>query len=456
MLLKNLKLFLLSRLSNRILRDSQLLRKKQDMNLKKDVENVLYYKQWIIQKTNNTFDNTRVLGIVATAKGSEKFLPYTIPKILEQVSQTGMMADIVIGLNNGFECPSVIDRFTLLPNVQVIHLYTNEKLANNIPAKIFDNLMCAGKPYLLTNIVCPFSQHRIFVVHQKEGLHAAGKIRVLGDIYCYLLLNSIENGWIPPAILFTFDAESQFLLEPEYPFLDLDSNGLELIISHLNKHPQIDIISARNRFAVYQKSMEDGIEILLPDFSQEIPPIQLFLDLMHGRHNGFRWMQGGGTFGRTDALISLLVVIAQTYPGIRVEDTQLTILAKYAGFIYEVLLDVISVNRTPSPTEVTMDKPPKQVWIEQVSRWSCGHYALELCYGKHNISTITSGKIPLSIFTEVVNFPKRVKGKDKLNSYTIFHKLKILTIALLIGKLINKNSLKHPDILQGREAKACW
>ncbi|MDZ8104040.1 MAG: hypothetical protein RM338_00225 [Nostoc sp. DedQUE12a] len=456
MLLQNLKLFLMSRLSNGILRNSQSLRERQNINLKKDVENVLYYKEWIRKKTNNTFDNTRILGIVASAKGAEKFLPYTIPKILKQVSQTGMMADIVIGLNNGFECPSVIDRFTLLPNVQVIHLYTNEKLANNIPSKIFDNLICAGNPYLLSNLVCPYYQHRIFILHQKEGLYAAGKIRVLGDIYCSLLLDSIENGWIPPGILFTFDAESQFLIERKYPFLDLDSNGLELIISHLNEHPPIDIISTRNRFAVYQKSLVDGTEILLPDFSQEIPPIQLFLDLMHGRHNGFRWMQGGGTFGRTDALISLLVVIAQTYPGIRVEDTQLTILAKYAGFIYEVLLDVISVNRTSSTTEITMDKPPKKVWIEQVSRWSAGHYALEICYGKHNISTITLGKVPLSLFAEMVNFLKRLQGKDKLNLSTVFYKLKILISAFLIIQKLNKNTLKNPDILQGNEAKASW
>ncbi len=456
MLFTDLKLLFTSRLSNSILENSLLLRKKQDINLKKDVENVLYYREFIRKKTNNTFDSTRILGIVASAKGAEKFLPYTIPQIIEQVSKIGMMADIVIGLNNGFECPTIIDRFTLLTNVQVIHLYTDEKLANNIPSKIFDNLMCVGRPYLLNNLVCSYPQHRIFIIHQKEGLHAAGKIRVLGDIYSSLLLNSIDRGWIPPAILFTFDAESQFLIERKYPFLDLDSNGLELIVSHLNQHPEIDILSTRNRFAVYEKSMVDGTEILVPDFSQEIPPIQLFLDLMHGRHNGFQWMQGGGTFGKTDALISLLVVIAQTYPGIRIEDTQLTILAKYAGFIYKVLLDAISLNRTPSPTEITMDQPPKKAWIEQVSRWNAGGYALELCYGKHNIRTISSGKVPLSIITELVNFLVRLKGKDKVNLSTIFDKLQVLISAFLVSQKINRNTVKKPDVLQGKEAKACW
>ncbi|RCJ23960.1 hypothetical protein A6S26_20435 [Nostoc sp. ATCC 43529] len=447
-----------SQQSNKFLKEERLtIQQKQDRTLEADVKAILSCRESIQAKTNNTFDSTRILGIVAAGKSADKYFPYTIPKIIDQISETGMMADIVIGLNNGFEAPTVINRFTLLPNVQVIHLYTDEKAANNIPSKIFDNLMCAGKPYLLTNIVSNYLQHRIFVVHQKEGLHAAGKIRVLGDIYCSLLLNSIENGWIPPAILFTFDAESLFFIERKYPFLDLDSNGLQLMINHLNEHPQIDIFSTRNRFAVYQKAMVDGIEILLPDFNQEIPPIQLFLDLMHGRHNGFQWMQGGGTFGRTDALISLLVVIAQTYPGMRVEDTHLTILAKYAGFIYEVFLDVVSINRTFSSIDTTMDKPSKKAWVEQVSRWSAGHHALELCYGRHNISTITSGgKIPLSIFTEPLQFLKRLKGRDKVSLYTILKKIEVLASAFLISQKITNKSLEKPDILQGNKAKACW
>ncbi|MBH8564555.1 hypothetical protein I8748_20605 [Nostoc sp. CENA67] len=455
MLLTNLKSLVTSDSSD-FVKEKLLLRESQNRTLKADVEKILSYQAWIKAKTQDTFDSTRILGIVAAGKGAENYLPYTIPKIIKQISETGMLGDIIIGLNNGFECPTVIDRFTALSNVEVIHLYTENKSANNVPAQIFDNFLCENQPYCLSNMGYSHKQHRIFIVHQKKGAYAAGKIRVLGDIYGSLLLSSINNGWIPPEIMFTFDAESQFLVERNYPFVEPDSNGLKLIINELDKNSKIDILSTRNRFAVYQKALVDGIEALLPNFSQEIPPIQLFIDLCHGRYSGYQWMQGGGTFGKTDALVSLLVVISQTYPGSKIEDTQLSILAKYAGFVCEVFLDVVSTNRTPDMMDITMDEQPKKGWIEQMARWIAGVYALELCYGKHNIQTMVSRKIPLSIWIKPIKFLQMLKGKDEIRLDTVLQKVKILAIAFVVFQNLKKRSIDQPDILQGNEAKAHW
>jgi DNA-directed RNA polymerase subunit RPC12/RpoP len=456
MLLINLKQSVRYKLSVNNLEGKLSLREKQDKRLREDVEKVLSCREWIKTITNNTFDRTRVIGIVAAAKGAENYLPYTIAKIIKQISETGMMADIVIGLNNGFECPTVIDGFCLLLNVQVIHLYTSEKLANNIPAKIYDNIKCEGEPYYLKNIDCQYCKHRIFVVHQKQGEYAAGKIRVLGDIYGSLLFKSIENGWIPPALLVTFDAESQFLVEQKYALVEPESNGLMLMLMELKNRPEIDILGTRNKFAVYQKGILDRTEVLLPNFSEEVPPLQFFLDLVHGKYRGYQWMQGGGTVGRTDVLVSLLTVISQSYPGTRTEDAHLTILAKFAGFRGNIYLDVVSTNRTPSLTDMTMDQPSKKAWIEQMFRWGTGTQGLELCYGKHNIKLIVPDGFPWSIFIDPIEFLKRLKGRDKVNLYTVIQKIKILAIAYAVSHNIRKKSLEMPDILQGDEAKAHW
>ncbi|MFB2771451.1 hypothetical protein ACE1AT_19505 [Pelatocladus sp. BLCC-F211] len=432
------------------------LREKQNIRLRSDVESVLSCREWIKTITNNTFDSTRILGVVAVAKGAENYLPYTIPKIITKISEIGVIADIVIGLNNGFECQSVIERFSLIPNVQVIHLYTGEKLANNIPAKIFDNAKCEGEVYSLSNIDYQSSQHRIFVVHQKKGEYTAGKIRVLGDIYASLLLRSIENGWIPPAILVAFDAESQFLVEQKYAFIEPESNGLMLMVNKLKNEPEIDILGTRNKFAVYQKSILDGMKVLLPNFSEEIPPLQFFLDAVHGRYIGYQWMPGGGTLGKTDVLISLLVVISQRYPGTRSEDSHLTILAKHAGFIGKIFLDVVSINRTPSLTDMTTGEEQTNAWIEQIFRWDSGYQGLKLCYGVHNIKFIVSNQIPLSIFAEPIQFLKILQGRDKINIKTVFKKVKTLVIAFLNSQNIKKKSLDNPDILQGSKTKASW
>ncbi|MEH1776551.1 hypothetical protein [Nostoc sp.] len=432
------------------------LREKQNIILDADVKSVLFYRKWIQAQTNNALDNTRILGIVAAAKGAENYLPYTIPKMIQQISEIGMMADIVIGLNNGFECPTVIDRFILLPNVQVIHLYTGEKLANNIPAPIFDNLMCQGKPYCLINIEPQPSQHRIFIVHQREGQYSAGKIRILGDIYGSLLLKSIENGWIPPAIAVAFDAESQFLIEEDYSVLQPESNGLKLIVNQLQNYPEIDILGTRNKFAVYQKGIVDGTEVLVPNFSEEVPPIQWFIDIAHGKFSGFQSKPGSGTVARTDVLVSLVAVISERYPGIRVEDTHLSILAKYAGFIGDIFIDVISTNRTPHLTDMTLEQPPKKAWVEQVYRWNSGYRGLELLYGKHNIQSIISYGFTWFILTRPITFCKSVIGSEKINLYTLFRTLKALAIAFIVSRKISKRSFVQPEILQGSEAKACW
>ncbi len=439
------------------LREERLaLREKQDRTLETDVSSVLYYRAWIQAKTNNTFDSSRILGIVATAKGAENYLPYTIPKIIQQISEIGMMADIVIGLNNGFECPTVIDRFTLLADVQVIHLYTDEKLANNIPATIFDNLVCKGEPYYLSNIEPQQSKHRIFVVHQKEGQYAAGKIRVLGDIYGSLLLKSISNGWMPPEILMTFDAESQFLVAQKYSVIEPESNGLKLIVSQLQNHPKIDILGTRNKFAVYHKLMVDGTEVFLPNFNEELPPIQWFMDIVYGRYAGHQCKPGGGTFGRTDTIISLIAVISEKYPGIRGEDSQLTILAKHAGFAGDIFLDVISTNRTPSLTDMTIDNPPKKAWIEQVYRWIASNQGVKLLYGEHNIKMISDDGFPWFTLTQPIEFLKIVIGNEKFSLYTVFKRFVFLVIAFFTSREIRKISLKNPDILQGSRVKAFW
>lgn len=434
------------------------LKSTQDSVLNSDVQAVKNCREWIISKTKNTFDNTRILGVVAAANKADSFLPYTIPKIIQQIADMGMKADMIIGLNHGFECPKVIEYLNLLPNVQITHLYTESKPENNISAKIFDNLKCIGEPYYLDNISPESSQHRIFIVHQKVSLHSSGKIRVLGDIYGSLLLNSIKKGWTPPEFVVTFDAETQFLLETKSQAIEsnLDTNSLMLIVNELKKSPQIDIVSTRNKFVVYQKSTLDNMEILLPDYSQEVPPIQFFLNVVHGRFSGYKWNPGGGIIARTDAIISLLVIISERYPGIRVEDVHLSILAHHAGFSSDILLKVISINRCPKIGEMTTNSSLKSAWMEQIYRWNSGCKGLELCYGKHNISPIVDDGFPWFTITRSLDFLRTFIAHSEINLSTIIKNVKFMAIALIASRQIRRKSSNNPDILQGPRAKAFW
>ncbi|BAY09357.1 hypothetical protein [Calothrix sp. NIES-2098] len=435
-----------------------LVKRTQNSVLNSDLQAVKTCREWIVSKTKNTFDKTRILGVVAAANQADSFLPYTIPQIIQQITEMGMQADIIIGLNHGFECPTVIEHFNLLPNVQITHLYTEAKPENNIAARIFDNVQCTGEPYCLSNIPPESSQHRIFIVHQKVSLHSSGKIRVLGDIYGSLLLKSIEKGWIPPEFLVTFDAETQFLVEPKYQAIEskLETNGLKLIVNELQKSPQIDILSTRNKFVVYQQAMLDNKEILLPDFSQEVPPIQLFLNVVHGKFSGYKWHPGGGIVARTDAMISLLAIISERYPGIRVEDVHLSILTYHAGFGSDICLKVNSTNRSPKIGEITMNSSIKSAWMEQIYRWMSGCKGLELCYGKHNIRPIVDDGFPWFTITKSLDFIRALIEQRKINLSTIIKNTNFLTLALIASRQLKRKSSNNPDILQGSTAKACW
>jgi hypothetical protein len=294
------------------------------------------------------------------------------------------------------------------------------------------------------------------MIHQKISLYSAGKIRILGDIYGSLFINSIAQGWHPSSLLITIDAESQFLLDQPGSFPNLDSNGLKPIIERFNHHPELDILGATPRHTVYRQSVQDELKIFLPDFSQDVPPIPWFLNVVHGYYPGYQLKPAGGTVGKTDVMISLLTVIAEQYPGARLDDIHLTILAEHAGFKHELCMDVVQTNRVPSMTEMTPGDASKLAWVEQMDRWMSGIEALKLNYGRHNIETIVSDTFPWSIVINPRFFLQSLSQKQKLNIMTVFKLLKTLFASSFNLFLLKRRALNNADVLQGSEAKAAW
>jgi hypothetical protein len=431
-------------------------RETQDRALREDVQSVLAYRDRINARTHGATEGARILGIVAAGNGAENFLPYTIPKIVRQISETGKGADIVIGLNNGFECPMLLQRLPFLPDARVVHLYTEEKRSTTTPARVFADRSCEGEPYRLDSLAHPGETHRVFVVHQRAGPHAAGKIRVLGDIYGSLLLDSLEHGWIPPGILITFDAESQFLVAPAGTTPDPESNGLRLLIGKLQDCPEIDILGARPLYAVYRRGLVNGIDALLPDFHDPVPPIPWFLSAAHGRYPGYRWKPGGGTAGRSDVMMSLLVAIATKYPGARTEDVQLSVLAERAGLRGEIFPDVGFTNHVPSVNAMTTDDPPQRAWIQQMSRWIAGGHALERHYGRQNVGGIVSTGFPWPILADLPGFRRRLKETNRPHFRSFPKRARALWAAFVAFHRIKKQVAEHADLLEGPQATGSW
>jgi hypothetical protein len=434
------------------------LRSQQDQTLKRDVQEVLACYHWINTQTNHNYDHTRVLGVVAASSGADKYLPRTIPKIIDQIDELGLKADIVLGLNNGYACETVIHGFTVLPDVQVVHLYTEAKVANNQPARIFAQSDCRGNPYYLQNAPSDHPDqvpHRIFVLHQKASPLAAGKIRVLGDIYGSLFLGSIAEGWHPPALLIAFDAETELMVAPRGQRPIPDSNGLGVMLKQLRNEPDLDILGATIRYTIYQP-VTTSANVCLPKLDQEVSSIHWFVNIVHGLYHGYQLNPGGGTIGKTGVMVSLLSVIAANYPGVRAEDIQMTLIAHHAQFKQAVCLDAVHTNRTPSRADLAIVAPPQFAWQEQMIRWLGSIQSLKENYGDHNIAGISSSDFPWWIVLNPTKFIKSWLGKEKINLFTLFKALRNIIAAAYAIQVLRKIAARNPDILQGAEAQASW
>jgi hypothetical protein len=406
---------------------------EQDAQLGNDVRRVLSLHDRIRSATS--CDSSRVLGMVAAAAGAEQYLAYTIPRIVRQLEATGRRADLVIGLNNGFRCERTVAYLKSLEGIQVIELYTGDKSGPTIPAACFDRSAEQTTPYTIP--AADRSQHRVFVVYQRQGPHAAGKIRMLDDLGRGLLLPSIEAGWHPPQYTLVFDAETIFIAQtedrsldtelsqmrtllarlsgniervvntliqaytsskqrppagvpaPQRQPLDFESNGLAPLIDLLDSRPELHITGAITRFCAYETVQTiGGMDLRLPRFATPCSAMHTIYNYTCGIIPGCMCMPGGGTLGRTECMLSLLATISELYPGTTSEDAILTVLAEPAGFQIAMCHQSLMTNRCPRIDQWTNHQPPRLAWQHQFVRWYAGFDAVERHYGRHNAGAV--------------------------------------------------------------------
>src|SRR5262249_56636458 len=84
--------------------------RQRPLRLQRDLDDSLDLIDRLQSSTAGRWDDERLLAVVTAASTSELFLPYTIPLVLRQAEASGLGVDLLLGLNNGYECPDVIER----------------------------------------------------------------------------------------------------------------------------------------------------------------------------------------------------------------------------------------------------------------------------------------------------------------------------------------------------------
>ena len=475
----------------------QMATPEQDQTLREDVAQVLALRSRIKQYTHNTFDTARVCAVTPASPGGEHYLPYTIPTLIKQIARAGKRADIVIGLNNGYECPLTIAGLSTLLDTEIIHLYTGDKPGAHIPAPIFASPDHQDATY---HIPQASNGHRIFVLHQKRGPHAPGKIRVLGDICHSLLLHNIAQGWIPPLYLLMLDQETlvledhedfdtpalvvkmKLLVEQGLPIeaavqrvisdhyaanrraaptasstseavVDLNGRGVDRLIERMEQ-TGADISSVRWKNCAYNiESIYRSAKVILPSLNVVTSILHRMVYEMTGLSPYTMTFSGGCTLGRMDALLATHSYMASAYPGLTAEDAMATVLAYNAGFSTFMERQLYNTNRCFARHE-TLSTSGVATWKDQYARWIAGNDAIERLYGFSNITPMQGDGEAMSPVIALVMFAKKLhQTNDLAKAWAVLEELQA---AQADFAEINQIARQKNYIYKGDFTQAAW
>lgn len=425
----------------------------QAQQLQADVAQVHTHLKQLHDWSVGRADSKRVLALLSIAAGAEVHLPYTIPNLLRQITATEKHVDLVLGLNNGFSCPEVIDYLSTLADVELLRLYGHRDLQT--PSIAFTTSSEQQKlPTLLTDFPTP-PGHRIIVVDPQAHGDGSWKMRMLGEMVLGLLLPSIEAGWLPPRYTLLFDAESLFIAHnedrsiqrelkqvqllmqkiPDDPArlinillqtqptprpvdstdsaegLNWQGAGLELLITGLEQNPDLMFIGAITRFCVYdQPQLIADLPVLLPNFVAACSPMHEIYHYTCGLFAGCECLPGGGTLGDTCATLALLATIAWCYPTTICEDSMLTVLAQHAGMSMQLCSAVYMTNRCPPMQRFDGANGANPAWFEQFVRWYVGFDTVEQLYGRERAARVLGLDADLFFSASLALLLKRLRS----------------------------------------------
>ena len=315
-------------------------------------------------------DQSKVVVVIAVGgKDGDRLLANSLRPQLRGAAEAGVGIEFLIGANNGEElprCRRILRSLDL--EVQIARCQNPSSELDSCPTLDLD-----GRDFLLRDA----PHNRATLVHQSHHPWNAGKPRALRDLYG-LILRSMRAGWTPPAYLFASDAETRLVDlregDPSEP-----NSALRLLLEELEANPSRSLVGTVIRFARFP---DVGDDLLEPSPDSIVPPIQLFLNLVHGWRCGYRWLPGSGTLGRTSTLVSILHTIVSRYRSPKIEDVQTTVLADQLGLDWAICQRVCSLNRCGSPQDAD--------GTSQMKRWISGCLGLRRCYGSETVDPIAN------------------------------------------------------------------
>ncbi|MBN1157473.1 hypothetical protein JXA85_07665 [Candidatus Woesearchaeota archaeon] len=426
----------------------------------------------IFDLQKNPVEKNRLAAVVVVRPEDQaEFLPHSLKALVEQMNVAGVYGDIYIIINRGGE------RAAEYLRQNGADIKKGLGVSDAIYAEVRregagDNRKMPGKIYLDPNEVVDNKKDiRLFFINQEDSAVNSGKIAGLRDIYQYLFEVSTQYHY-RPEFIFAMDAETTL-----YPYvsgnktIDLESKeGLAKLIESTNGGKRL--VGAKIELVPFK----DG----RPDWNAPVSPMSRFISALHGETApcGYQTMvkyftrrrlptvndipigflAGGATLGDYCVVTGITRDISQKYPGLRVEDMLLSIVARALGVELYVDTAVIHANRCPphsdsdlsrsSLTSILSDRKKiingekaENIFTngeEQTARWLCGNEGLRRIFGDEIFSF---GTEPNSTLKKYCIF----SIGDALGSDDNFTRLQKLMFVARSARLIKLYYTLHPD-----------
>lgn len=311
------------------------------------------------QKENNR------IAVVISVFDAKDVLPRTLKEITELIRESDLGGEIFVVLNYGggntieslgpsSEAEIGVDNILWGKTEAIKGTRENGKA---IPRKI-------KLEKSLSTITKGIS---LVLIKQDKNPDNAGKIRGLRDIYEFLWHQNQKTGYCPQYLL-AIDAETR--LRYREPRGGRISTGARFGLSHMMtlSNTGTAMVGAKCRLTSYDTNGN-------PDWKAGVPPMQAVTNILHGK-KGYGWLSGGATLGDFGFMVAAMSAISMRFPGLRVEDTMLTAVAKAMNITMIVDREVIHTNRCPGAAD-------KKNASLQVERWMMGVEGVRRAIGKN-------------------------------------------------------------------------
>ncbi len=325
-----------------------------------DFFNLISFSEEDIKKIQENPIQKNRISVVLSVYDGDDLLPHTFKALVRQIKKAGLHGEIFIVLNRGGGTTANYLNSENAENIKkdlgLSEVAFTKSTRDHLSKTDKDNAKIPGNIQLDSSHMEDRDSNDVkLIVVEQDNIEAnAGKIRGLRDAYNFLFDISTRSNF-RPEFLFSIDAET--ILHPrdeETGAVDLENDNSLLSLIKKTKNGEV-IVGAKSEFIPFKEGKPDwDAEIYVPTAMLNgvhgISPTVDYVPLSkfgNSEDSPLSFLCGGAILGDYASILGLMRNISTIFPGIRTEDTFLSIATRLLSIRTSIDQGVVHLNRCP-------------------------------------------------------------------------------------------------------------